>query len=138
MAANKEFDDAGHTVKADSLAGVLPADDSEIADSIEIARQEIEKFRQATGSHGSPSQTMMTDKFAFAFDIDGVLIRGGKAIPEAIDAIKVLNGENKYGIKMYVLLLLFHGCIDSDPEPTLHICNQRRWKDRTREMYPVE
>lgn len=41
-----------------------------------------------------------TDKYAFAFDIDGVLIKGGEVIPEAIEAMKVLNGENEYGIKV--------------------------------------
>jgi ribonucleotide monophosphatase NagD (HAD superfamily) len=39
-------------------------------------------------------------KFAFAFDIDGVLLRGGKVIPEAIEAMKMLNGDNEYGIKV--------------------------------------
>ena len=43
-----------------------------------------------------------TDQFAFAFDIDGVLLRGGRAIPAAIEAMKWLNGENPYGVKMYV------------------------------------
>jgi ribonucleotide monophosphatase NagD (HAD superfamily) len=43
---------------------------------------------------------LVADSFAFAFDIDGVLVRGGRAIPEAIQAMKVLNGENEYGIKM--------------------------------------
>lgn len=42
------------------------------------------------------------DSFAFAFDIDGVLIRGGRPIPEAIEAMRVLNGENEYGVKVYV------------------------------------
>ena len=42
----------------------------------------------------------VADNFAFAFDIDGVLVRGGKPIPEAIEAMKVLNGENEYGIKV--------------------------------------
>lgn len=44
------------------------------------------------------SEDVVADNFAFAFDIDGVLIRGGRPIPEAIEAMKVLNGENKYGI----------------------------------------
>lgn len=43
---------------------------------------------------------LVADSFAFAFDIDGVLVRGGRAIPEAMKAMKVLNGENKYGIKV--------------------------------------
>lgn len=42
----------------------------------------------------------VADNFAFAFDIDGVLIRGGRPIPEAIEAMKVLNGENEWGIKV--------------------------------------
>ena len=45
-------------------------------------------------------EDIVADGFAFAFDIDGVLVRGGRAIPEAIEAMKVLNGENQYGIKM--------------------------------------
>jgi len=42
----------------------------------------------------------VADDFAFAFDIDGVLIRGGRPIPEAIEAMKVLNGENEWGVKV--------------------------------------
>lgn len=48
---------------------------------------------------GSPVGPLsVADSFVFAFDIDGVLVRGGKAIPEAIQAMRVLNGENEYGI----------------------------------------
>jgi len=47
-----------------------------------------------------PGETELADDFAFAFDIDGVLIRGGEPIPEAVEAMKVLNGENEYGIKV--------------------------------------
>jgi hypothetical protein len=43
---------------------------------------------------------MVSDDFALAFDIDGVLIRGGQVIPEAIDAMKYINGENPYGVKV--------------------------------------
>lgn len=42
----------------------------------------------------------VADSFVFAFDIDGVLVRGGRPLPEAIEAMKVLNGENKYGIQV--------------------------------------
>ncbi len=41
-----------------------------------------------------------TDAYAFAFDIDGVLIKGGEVIPEAVEAMKVLNGHNDYNIKV--------------------------------------
>lgn len=43
---------------------------------------------------------IVADDFAYAFDIDGVLVRGGDPIPEAIEAMKVLNGENEYGIRV--------------------------------------
>ncbi len=42
----------------------------------------------------------VADSFVFAFDIDGVLVRGGEAIPEAIQAMRVLNGENEFGLHM--------------------------------------
>lgn len=48
----------------------------------------------------TPGENGSADTFAFAFDIDGVLIRGGRPIPEAIEAMRMLNGENEYGIKM--------------------------------------
>lgn len=38
--------------------------------------------------------------YAFAFDIDGVIVRGPETIPEAREAIRMLNGENKYNIKV--------------------------------------
>jgi len=77
------------------------SDAHEVAASMELARHELEQFRSATSSPGTPPiETLVTDKFAFAFDIDGVLIRGGKVIPEAIEAMKMLNGENQYGIKI--------------------------------------
>ncbi|KAI1442626.1 HAD-superfamily hydrolase [Annulohypoxylon stygium] len=48
---------------------------------------------------------VVADSFAFAFDIDGVLVRGGRPIPEAIQAMKVLNGDNKYGVKVPYIFL---------------------------------
>ncbi|KAF4595291.1 phosphatidyl synthase [Ophiocordyceps camponoti-floridani] len=50
----------------------------------------------ATPSSATPPLAV-ADSYVFAFDIDGVLVRGGNAIPEAIEAMKVLNGENEYG-----------------------------------------
>lgn len=38
--------------------------------------------------------------YAFCFDIDGVILRGPDTIPEAVEAIRLLNGENKYHIKV--------------------------------------
>lgn len=53
----------------------------------------------------SPDGDLVADSFAFAFDIDGVLIRGGRAIPEAVEAMQVLNGKNEYGIKIPYIFL---------------------------------
>lgn len=36
--------------------------------------------------------------YAFCFDIDGVILRGPNTIPEAVEAMKLLNGQNKYNI----------------------------------------
>ncbi|KAI1500349.1 HAD-superfamily hydrolase [Biscogniauxia marginata] len=52
-----------------------------------------------------PEGDEVADSFAFAFDIDGVLVRGGRAIPEAVQAMKVLNGENEYGVKIPYIFL---------------------------------
>lgn len=60
--------------------------------------------RASVDSLGSPITPAINgpvaDSFVYAFDIDGVLVRGGKAIPEAIQAMRVLNGENEYGVKV--------------------------------------
>ncbi|KAL1614085.1 hypothetical protein SLS54_010016 [Diplodia seriata] len=70
----------------------------EVAAAMDQARQGID--RSSTSTPETPPETIVTDKFAYAFDIDGVLIRGGKVIPEAVEAMKMLNGENEYGIKV--------------------------------------
>lgn len=38
--------------------------------------------------------------YAFAFDIDGVLVKGPETIPEGPEALRMLNGHNKYNIKV--------------------------------------
>ena len=55
---------------------------------------------ETPGSPITPLDIPTTNSFAFAFDIDGVLVRGGRPIPEAVEAMKVLNGENEYGLKV--------------------------------------
>lgn len=78
----------------------------ETAKSMERAKMHLEDYEsseESTPRAASPVSGMplvTTDRYAFAFDIDGVLIRGGRPIPAAIEAMKVLNGENKYGIKV--------------------------------------
>jgi hypothetical protein len=76
-----------------------------------------------------------TDNYAFAFDIDGVLIKGGQVIPEAIDAMKVLNGENEFGVKVYVP---FSPNLPlADDWQTLHLRHQRWRQNRRRALHPT-
>ncbi|EEP79729.1 conserved hypothetical protein [Uncinocarpus reesii 1704] len=82
------------------------SDAYETAKAMELAKHHLEEdisSADTTPRAASPVSAQAlttTDRYAFAFDIDGVLVRGGKAIPSAIQALKVLNGENEYGIKV--------------------------------------
>jgi hypothetical protein len=64
------------------------------------SRASIASLQTPPSPASNAEDTFVADSFVYAFDIDGVLVRGGKAIPEAIQAMKVLNGENEYGIKV--------------------------------------
>lgn len=80
-----------------------PSDAHETAASLGMAKHRLNSISAGISVPSVPStppETSVTDSYAFAFDIDGVLIRGGKPIPEAIEAMKVLNGGNEYGIKV--------------------------------------
>ena len=79
-----------------------PTDAHETAAALEIAKHRLSVIGDGTSTPSTPPITTTTDSYAFAFDIDGVLIRGGQPIPEAVEAMKVLNGQNEYGIKMSV------------------------------------
>lgn len=88
----------GPTVVVPPQHLMAPSGASEIASGFETARHRLESDASSPGV--TPPETAVTDKYAYAFDIDGVLIRGGRPIPEAIEAMKMLNGENEYGIKV--------------------------------------
>ncbi|KAL1297171.1 hypothetical protein AAFC00_004745 [Neodothiora populina] len=90
----------GPTVVVPPQHLMAPSDALGIAASMELARQELDAFNDPLAEPETPPESAVTDKYAFAFDIDGVLIRGGRPIPEAIEAMKVLNGQNQYGIKI--------------------------------------
>ena len=84
-----------------------PSDAHETAMAMEMAKHHLAEGSEASTPEDlseavtpDDSELRTTDKYAFAFDIDGVLIRGGSVIPEAIDAMQVLNGQNKYNIKV--------------------------------------
>ncbi|KAF3385891.1 hypothetical protein DPV78_012467 [Talaromyces pinophilus] len=118
-----------------------PSDAFETAQSIELAKKHLEEStsssEEATPASGSPvlkavptqnSASSITDKYAFAFDIDGVLIRGGRVIPEAIEAMKVLNGENEFGVRVPYIFVTNGGgkteeerCIDLSRQLELEV-----------------
>jgi Haloacid dehalogenase-like hydrolase len=113
MTAQREDLFSHPTVVAPPAHMDKPSNAHETALAMEMAKHRLAEDSGAstpTASTGvttpEPDQIPNTDKYAFAFDIDGVLIRGGEVIPEAIDAIKVLNGQNEYGIKVCVLASL--------------------------------
>jgi HAD superfamily hydrolase (TIGR01456 family) len=95
---------------------------------------EMAKYHLAEDSDGvtpdvsgpvTPDETGLptTDKYAFAFDIDGVLIKGGEVIPEAIEAMKVLNGQNEYGIKVPYIFVT-NGGGKTEEERCIQLSNQ--------------
>ena len=79
-----------------------PSDAHETAAAMEMAKHRLKErtTREGDLTPPTPVETLVTDQYAFAFDIDGVLIRGGKPIPQAVEAMKVLNGQNEYGVKV--------------------------------------
>jgi len=59
---------------------------------------DVQTIASEIAKEGHGGNKHVADSFVYAFDIDGVLIRGGKPIPEAVEAMKVLGGDNEYGI----------------------------------------
>ncbi|KAJ5723307.1 hypothetical protein N7488_001342, partial [Penicillium malachiteum] len=78
---------------------VLPSTNITSSNTREETVSSSEDSLQSITPLSTPSMDVNTD-FALAFDIDGVLMRGGKPIPEAIEAMKYINGENPYGIRV--------------------------------------
>lgn len=74
-----------------------------ISAEIEHARKIVD-FGEDVDDEGIESDEESDDTpevpYAFAFDIDGVLLRGGTPIPEAIEAMAVLNGKNERNLKI--------------------------------------
>ncbi|KIM78996.1 hypothetical protein PILCRDRAFT_823860 [Piloderma croceum F 1598] len=56
--------------------------------------------------HNSPLvRSLKIPPLAFAFDIDGVLLRGDKVIPQARRALAILEGDNSYRTKIPYILV---------------------------------
>jgi hypothetical protein len=80
---------------------------STIADTLAIARAHADHTIDSDSSdtESDTSTKSVVPTYAFAFDIDGVLIKGGQVIPEAKEAMRILNGENEDGIKVPYIFL---------------------------------
>jgi len=110
MSAQRENLFSGPTLVVPDHELDAPGNAHEMALALELAKYHLAEHSSGDNSPlASPPSTgqttpelvpTTTDKYAFAFDIDGVLIRGGKVIPQAIEAMKVLNGQNDLGIKV--------------------------------------
>ena len=98
--ATRENVQTGPTVVVPPHHLRAPSVGSEIASGLETARRSLVSTTVPELTGLTTPTTSVTDKYAFAFDIDGVLIRGGRPIPEAIEAMKMLNGQNEYGIQV--------------------------------------
>lgn len=84
-----------------------PRQDLPLNSPVHLADPRLDEQLKSSGTDLSTERALMTpsivttsDDFALAFDIDGVLVRGGKAIPEAVEAMKYINGANPYGIRV--------------------------------------
>lgn len=96
---------------------------------MEMAKQHMND--ETSSEDGSPRVASPTSKFtqsithdfALAFDIDGVLLKGGNAIPEAIDALKYINGENPYGLTIPYIFVT-NGGGKSEEERCLDLSRQ--------------
>ncbi|KAJ6131675.1 phosphatase [Penicillium sp. IBT 18751x] len=72
------------------------------------SEEEVVSSGEESPQVDTPASTppiVTSDDFALAFDIDGVFIKGGEPIPEALEAMKYINGENPYGIKVPYIFL---------------------------------
>jgi hypothetical protein len=98
---------AGNVTVAPERHLSRPSDAHETALALERAKSHLEE-ESGESTPGASTGAMTpeeggletTDTYAFAFDIDGVLIKGGEVIPEAKEAMKMLNGANEYNIKV--------------------------------------
>ena len=100
-------------------------------DEMEIAASPVVSSSESDGTvspdESTPSvptaNTNVEDSFAFAFEIDGVLLRGGRAIKEAVEAMEVLNGDNEFGIKAPYIFIT-NSCGTFEAERCRHLSKQ--------------
>ena len=100
VTATREELSSGPSVVVPPQHMMAPSNAHETAAAMEMAKHRLSRVSDGESTPPGRVETGTTDAYAYAFDIDGVLIRGGKPIPEAVEAMKKLNGYNEYGIKV--------------------------------------
>ncbi|KAK6507265.1 hypothetical protein TWF481_005713 [Arthrobotrys musiformis] len=112
--ATKEDLSHGPTVIVPDSPSAGSPTSTTIAETIALARDHLEHPTQEPVvefdeddddiSEGSQLSNVVPD-YVFGFDLDGVFLRGGNVIPEAKEALRILNGDNEDGIKVPYIFL---------------------------------
>ncbi|KAG0704737.1 HAD hydrolase [Suillus ampliporus] len=74
-----------------------------------VTVKQIARYLTGPGNAAKPPS-----RLAFAFDIDGVLIRGKNPLPAAKEALSILDGNNKLGLKIPFILLTNGGGVSEE------------------------
>jgi HAD superfamily hydrolase (TIGR01456 family) len=83
-----------------------------------VTVKQIARYLTGPGNTAKPRSPL-----AFAFDIDGVLLRGKNPLPAAKEALSILDGNNKLGLKIPFILLTNGGGV-SEEERCLKLSSQ--------------
>lgn len=76
-----------------------------------VTVKQIAHYLTGSGNAAKPSTY---SRLAFAFDIDGVLLRGKNTLPAAKEALSILDGNNKLGLKIPFILLTNGGGVSEE------------------------
>ncbi|KAG1812545.1 HAD-like domain-containing protein [Suillus subaureus] len=74
-----------------------------------VTVKQIARYLTGPGNIAKPRS-----RLAFAFDIDGVLLRGKNPLPAAKEALSILDGNNKLGLKIPFILLTNGGGVSEE------------------------
>lgn len=74
-----------------------------------VTVKQIARYLTGPGNTAKPRS-----RLAFAFDIDGVLLRGKNTLPAAKEALSILDGNNKLGLKIPFILLTNGGGVSEE------------------------
>lgn len=104
--------EAKDPAQGSSLNRTLSTIQDPVAPIRELQSSQVSKEDASTNGSvivAPPSTTVATD-YAFGFDLDGVFLRGGNVIEEAKQALRILNGDNEYHVKVPYFFLTNGQC----------------------------